>query len=62
MDNTLDTAGAVAGYLNNETTPAQLGAQARYSMANVVGSKPDYEAELRGVAQRTGVPVDTVRA
>lgn len=61
-NDTLDTAGAVASYLNNDTTPQQLGAQARYSMANVVGGKPDYEAELRGVAKRTGVPVDTVRA
>jgi GNAT superfamily N-acetyltransferase len=62
MPDTLDTAGAVAGYLNNETTPAQLGAQARYSMANAVGGNSTYEAELRGVAQRTGVPVDTVRS
>lgn len=62
MPDTLDTAGAVSAYLNNETTPAQLGAQARYNMVNVVGGKPDYEAELRSVAQRTGVPVDTVRA
>lgn len=55
-----DTAGAVAGYLNDK--PAQLGAQARFSMVNAVGGNADFEAELRGVAQRTGVPVDTVRA
>lgn len=62
MDNTLDTAGAVAGYLSDAQSPAQLGAQARYTMANAVGGQPDYEAELQRVAQRTGVPVDTVRA
>lgn len=62
MPDTLDTAGAVASYMNNEPTPAPLGAQARYSMANVVGVNSTYEAELRGVAQRTGVPVDTVRS
>lgn len=68
MTDTLDTAGAVASYLNPQSPPtdfgstAELGAQARYSMANVVGGQPDYEAELRSVVKRTGVPVDTVRA
>jgi hypothetical protein len=32
------------------------------SLAVSVGAKPDYEVELRKVAQATGVPVDTVRA
>lgn len=62
MADTPDTARAVASYLNNEITPQQLGANARFSMANAVGGNPGYEAELREVAKRTGVPVDTVRA
>jgi hypothetical protein len=62
MTDTLDTAGAVRAYLTNETSPQQLGAQARYSMLNAVGTNTTFEAELRDVAKRTGVPVDTVRA
>ena len=59
MAEPLDTLGAVDAYLNS---PARLGAQARLTMSNVVGNTPDLEAELRSVAARTGVPVDTVRA
>lgn len=62
MADDLDTAAAVSAYLGERSNPAQLGAQARYSMSNAVGAKPDFEAELRDVARRTGVPVDTVRA
>lgn len=59
MADPIDTAGAVDAYLNS---PARLGAQARMTMMEAVGTKPDYEAELQKVAKRTGVPVDTVRA
>ena len=59
MPETIDISAAVDAYLN---TPARLGAQARLTMSTALSSKPDYEAELRSVAQKTGVPVDTVRA
>ncbi|OZI58705.1 hypothetical protein [Bordetella genomosp. 1] len=60
---TFDTAAAVAAYLNNpEPTPPDPAASARVSVATALGSNPDLEAELRRVAQRTGVPVDSVRA
>jgi hypothetical protein len=59
MADPTDTSAAVDAYLDS---PARLGAQARMTMADAVGTKPDYEAELRSVASKTGVPVDTVRA
>ncbi|MCJ0764160.1 GNAT family N-acetyltransferase [Variovorax terrae] len=62
MAEKLDTQGAVDAYLGEMATPAALGAQARLSMNAVIGNRPDYEAELRAVARRTGVPVDTVRS
>ena len=54
------TASAVDAYLGAESD--NLGAQARASMNNSVGKDSAFEADLRGVAQRTGVPVDTVRS
>ena len=56
------TAGAYRAFILYLNTPARLGAQARMTMADAVSAKPDYEAQLRSVAQKTGVPVDTVRA
>jgi Large polyvalent protein associated domain 22/ADP-Ribosyltransferase in polyvalent proteins len=60
MADPIDTSAAVDAYLGE--APSRLGAQARYTMTQAVGGKPDYEAELQAVAKRTGVPVDTVRA
>ena len=61
MNDELDTSGAVAAYLKNgvQADPAQ---GARASMSVALGANPDYEAELRQVARKTGVPVDAVRA
>ncbi len=60
----LDTGAAVAAYLNdlNSPAPANPALAARASVASALGSNPDTEAELRRVAQRTGVPLDSVRA
>lgn len=54
-----DTAGAVAGYLASTPEPARA---AHASMMMAVDSNPDFEAELRRVAARTGVPIDSARA
>jgi hypothetical protein len=55
-----DTAGAVAAYLNpGQGQPAQA---AKAAMTVAAGSNPDLEAELRRVAERTGVPLDAARA
>lgn len=63
-DDTLDTTGAVQDYLKG---PDFLGGpdpatQARVSVAGAVGTNSDLEAELRRVAQRTGVPMSSARA
>ena len=63
-DDTLDTTGAVQDYLKG---PDFLGGpdpatQARVSVASAVGTNSDLEAELRRVAQRTGVPMSSARA
>ncbi|MDG9966927.1 hypothetical protein N7638_02675 [Achromobacter mucicolens] len=62
MADQLDTASAVAAYLNDPEPPAAdpVGA-ARVSVAAALGSNPDLEAELRQVAARTGIPIDSVR-
>lgn len=59
---TLDTAGAVNAYLNDPNPPSvdPVGAT-RVSVAAALGSNPDLEAELRQVASRTGIPIDSVR-
>jgi GNAT superfamily N-acetyltransferase len=56
----IDTAGAVAAYLNPQQGQPALAAKASMSVAT--GSNPELEAELRRVAARTGVPIDSVRA
>lgn len=61
MNEELDTSGAVAAYLKNGVQ-ADPATGARASMSVAVGSNADYEAELRDVSRRTGVPVDSVRA
>ena len=55
----IDTRSAVQAYLGQQTDPAQ---SAHQSFATSVGTNPDYEVELRRVAARTGVPVDSARA
>lgn len=58
----MDTASAVSSYLNDPTPPAMDPAGAtRVSVAMALGSNPDLEAELRQVATRTGIPIDSVR-
>lgn len=58
----LDTAGAVAAYLGDPKPPQPDPAGAtRVSLAVALGTNPDLEAELRQVASRTGVPIDSVR-
>lgn len=59
MVDEMSTSDAVAQYLNEQRR--DMASQARYTMGNAIGAKPDYEAELRKVARSTGVPVDTVR-
>lgn len=60
MENQVDTAGAVAAYLNPEINePAQA---AKASMQVAVDANPDFEAELRRASARTGVPLDAARA
>lgn len=54
-----DTAGAVAAYLNQQQVPARA---AQASMQVAVGANPDFEAELRRVSARTGVPLESARA
>lgn len=62
MADEMDTAGAVAAYLNDPNPPSVDPAGAtRVSVAAALGSNPDLEAELRQVAARTGVPIDSVR-
>ena len=58
----LDTASAVSAYLNDPNPPSvdPVGAT-RVSVAAALGSNPDLEAELRQVASRTGIPIDSVR-
>ena len=59
---TLDTASAVSAYLNDPNPPTVDPAGAtRVSLATALGSNPDLEAELRQVASRTGIPIDSVR-
>lgn len=57
-EDNIDTAGAVSRYLANRK-PEQ---QARASMAVSVGISPEQEAEYRRLAQKAGVPVETVRS
>ncbi|MBK8772854.1 MAG: hypothetical protein IPM06_20820 [Rhizobiales bacterium] len=60
MNDEFDTAGAVDAYLNDtETNPAF---DARINVALSLDTPPDYEAELRQAAQRTGVPLESARA
>ena len=60
MENQVDTAGAVAAYLNPEINePAQA---AKASMQVAVDANPDFEAELRRASARTGVPLDAARS
>lgn len=62
MAEELDTSSAVAAYLNDPNPPTTDPAGAtRVSVAAALGSNPDMEAELRQVASRTGVPIDSVR-
>lgn len=62
MAEELDTSSAVAAYLNDPNPPAADPAGAtRVSVAAALGSNPDLEAELRQVASRTGIPIDSVR-
>lgn len=56
----IDTAGAVAAYLNPAQGAPALAA--RTSMTVAASSNPDLEGELRRVAARTGVPIDSARA
>lgn len=59
----LDTGAAVAAYLGDTSSaPANPGQAAKVSVSAALDSNPDYEAELRQVAARTGVPIDSVRA
>lgn len=60
MSEAEDVKNAVSTYLSGNGADSTL--PLRASMVAAVSSKPDYEAELRRVAARTGVPVDTVRA
>lgn len=62
MAEELDTASAVSAYLNDPHPPTAdpVGAT-RVSVAAALGSNPDLEAELRQVASRTGIPIDSVR-
>ncbi|CAB3624721.1 GNAT family N-acetyltransferase [Achromobacter pestifer] len=62
MAEELDTSSAVAAYLNDPNPPTSdpVGAT-RVSVAAALGSNPDLEAELRQVASRTGIPIDSVR-
>lgn len=62
MADDLDTASAVSAYLNDPNPPTAdpVGAT-RVSVAAALGSNPDLEAELRQVATRTGIPIDSVR-
>lgn len=62
MAEELDTSSAVAAYLNDPNPPTvdPVGAT-RVSVAAALGSNPDLEAELRQVASRTGIPIDSVR-
>ena len=62
MNEQLDTAGAVAAYLNPTNANPDPAQGARVGVSVGLGANPDYEAELKQVARRTGVPVDTVRA
>lgn len=62
MAEELDTASAVSAYLNDPNPPnADPVGATRVSVAAALGSNPDLEAELRQVATRTGVPIDSVR-
>ena len=61
MNEELDTTGAVAAYLKNGTQPDPAQG-ARVSLNAAVGSNPDYEAELRKAARKTGVPIDAARS
>ncbi|OAE72609.1 hypothetical protein A7J71_11355 [Achromobacter insolitus] len=62
MADELDTASAVAAYLNDPNPPiADPAGATRVSVAAALGSNPDLEAELRQVATRTGIPIDSVR-
>jgi GNAT superfamily N-acetyltransferase len=54
-----DTAGAVAAYLGQQQEPARA---AQASMSLAVDTNPDFEAELRRVSARTGVPLESARA
>lgn len=62
MAQELDTSSAVAAYLSDPNPPTSdpVGAT-RVSVAAALGSNPDLEAELRQVASRTGIPIDSVR-
>lgn len=62
MAEQLDTRGAVDAYLKDPIPAPSPGQGARLGIALAAGANPDYEAELKKVAQRTGVPIDTVRA
>jgi hypothetical protein len=59
-DDQIDTAGAVAAYLNPNVGQPAMAAKAAMQVA--AGSNPDFEAELRRVAERTGVPLESARA
>ena len=62
MAEELDTASAVSAYLNDPHPPtADPAGATRVSVAAALGSNPDLEAELRQVATRTGIPIDSVR-
>lgn len=55
-DNQFDAESAVSDYLTGNNVTA-----ARAGVAFSAEANPDYEAHIKAVAQRNGVPVDTVR-
>lgn len=62
MNEELDTKAAVTGYLNQANVQPDPARSARASMSLAVDTNPDFEAELRKVAKKTGVPIDSARA
>jgi len=52
----------VEDFLTAPAEPLPLAPRLKLSMMGAAEAKPDYEAELRRAAQRTGVPVDSARA
>lgn len=55
-----DTSAAVAAYLNPQASDPAMAA--RVSMNTAIDANPEFEAQLRQAAQRTGVPLDAARS